>query len=63
MRQLGLVFLDPNQIPRIDPAAARLAPEKMFGLTDAPPVGARRVPTRVASVYRVARLCRQGLYL
>ena len=40
MRQLGLVVLDPNQIPRIDPAVARLALEKMFGLTNATPVGA-----------------------
>src|SRR5882757_5087539 len=40
MRRLGrLVVLDPNQIPRIEIAAANLASEIMFGLADAPPVG------------------------
>jgi hypothetical protein len=39
MRQLPSRVLDPNQIPRIDPTAARLA-EKTFGLTNATPVGA-----------------------
>jgi len=40
MRQRAFVILGPHQIPRIDPAVARLAPEKMFGLMDATPVGA-----------------------
>jgi hypothetical protein len=40
VRQRGFVILNPNQIPRIDPAVARLASEKMFGLGDAPPIGA-----------------------
>jgi hypothetical protein len=34
------VILDPYVIPRIDPAVARLASEKMLALMDAPPVGA-----------------------
>ena len=34
------MVLDPNQIPRIDPPAARLAPEKTFGLGDATPLDA-----------------------
>jgi hypothetical protein len=40
VRQRGLMVLDPNQIPRIDPPAARLASEKMFGLMNAPTIGA-----------------------
>jgi hypothetical protein len=46
--QRGLVILNPNQIPPIDPAVARLASEKMFDLTDSPPVGA-------LAMYRSAR--------
>jgi hypothetical protein len=34
------VILNPNQIPRIDPAVARLASEKMISLADVSPVGA-----------------------
>jgi hypothetical protein len=40
MRQLAFVILNPNQIPRIDPAVARLASEIMFGLGDTPTIGA-----------------------
>jgi hypothetical protein len=40
MRQRAFVILNPYVIPRIDPAVARLASEKMFGLTNATPVGA-----------------------
>jgi len=40
VRQRAFVILNPNQIPRIDPAVARLASEKMFDLTNATPVGA-----------------------
>ena len=40
MRQLALVILNPNQIPRIDPAVARLAPKKMFDFPNPTPVGA-----------------------
>jgi hypothetical protein len=40
MRQRAFVILCPHQIPRIDPPAARLASEKMFGLGDAMPVEA-----------------------
>jgi hypothetical protein len=32
VRQRAFVFLDPNQIPRIDPAVACLASEIMSGL-------------------------------
>jgi hypothetical protein len=32
--------LNPNEIPPVDPAVARLASKIMFGLTDAPPIGA-----------------------
>src|SRR5450631_140584 len=38
--QRTFVVLDPHQIPRIDPAVARHASEKMFGFTNATPVGA-----------------------
>jgi hypothetical protein len=40
MRQLALVILNPNQIPRIDPAVARLASEKMISLADVSPIRA-----------------------
>ena len=40
VRQRAFVILNPNQIPRIDPAVAHLASEIMFGLGDATPVGA-----------------------
>jgi hypothetical protein len=40
VRQLALVVLNPNEIPSVDPAVARLASKIMFGLTDAPPIGA-----------------------
>src|SRR5260221_13901550 len=40
MRQPAFVILDPCQIARVDKAAANLAAEIMFGLADAPPVGA-----------------------
>jgi len=40
VRERAFVILAPHQIPRIDPAAASLASEKMFGLTDATHVGA-----------------------
>jgi len=40
MRKRAFVVLGPNQIPRVDPAVARLASKIMFGLTDAPPIGA-----------------------
>jgi hypothetical protein len=32
VRQRAFVILNPNQIPRVDPAVARLAPEKMLDL-------------------------------
>ena len=40
VRQLALVGLNPNETPPVDPAVARLASKIMFGLTDAPPIGA-----------------------
>jgi hypothetical protein len=40
VRQRAFVILNPYVIPRIDPAVARHASEKMFGLTNATPVGA-----------------------
>src|ERR1700730_9132701 len=40
MRQRAFVIFNPYVIPRIDPAVARLAPEKMFDLTNVSPVGA-----------------------
>jgi|SRR5450631_75571 hypothetical protein len=39
MRQRAFVVFDPHQMPHIDPAVARLASEKMFGLGDGPPIG------------------------
>jgi hypothetical protein len=41
VRQFALVVLNPSEIPPVDPAVARLASKIMFGLTDAPPIGAR----------------------
>jgi hypothetical protein len=48
MRQRAFVVLDPSKIPRIDPAVARLASEKMISLADASPVNvlAEYRPTR-----------------
>ena len=40
MRQRAFVVLDPPEIARVEIAAARLALEKMFDLTNATPVGA-----------------------
>ncbi len=40
VRQWAFVILKPNQIAPVEIAAANLASEKMFGLTDATPVGA-----------------------
>ena len=40
MRQRAFVILNPDQIARVEIAAARLASEKMFALTNATPVGA-----------------------
>jgi len=44
------VILNPYVISRIDPAVARLAPEKMISLADVSPVGAlseyRPAPSR-----------------
>jgi hypothetical protein len=40
MRQRALVIIKPNQIPRIDPAVAYFASEKVIGLGNATPVGA-----------------------
>jgi hypothetical protein len=40
VRQRAFVVLNPYVIPRVDPAVARLASEKMISLTDAKPVGA-----------------------
>jgi hypothetical protein len=40
VRQFALVVLNPNEIPPVDPAVASLASKIMFGLTDAPPIGA-----------------------
>jgi hypothetical protein len=40
MRQRAFVILNPDQIARVEIAAARLASEKMISLTDAKPVGA-----------------------
>jgi hypothetical protein len=40
VRQRAFVILNPYVIPRIDPAVARLASKKMFGLGDATPVDA-----------------------
>jgi hypothetical protein len=51
VRQLALVVLDPNEIPPVDPAVARLASKIMFGLTDAPLIGAlaKHVPRGLGS--------------
>jgi hypothetical protein len=40
VRQRAFVILDPHEISRVDKAAANLASEKMFGLTNATRVGA-----------------------
>ena len=40
VRQRAFVILDPYVIPRIDPAVARLASEKMISLADVSHVGA-----------------------
>jgi len=40
VRQRAFVILNPYVIPRIDPAVARLAPEKMFDFPNSTPVGA-----------------------
>jgi hypothetical protein len=40
MRQRAFVIQNPYVIPRIEIAAANIASEKVFGLADAPPVGA-----------------------
>jgi hypothetical protein len=40
VRQRAFVVLNPYVIPRVDPAVARVASEKMPSLTDAPPIGA-----------------------
>ena len=40
MRQRTFVILNPYVIPRIDPAVARLAPEKMFDFPNPTPVDA-----------------------
>ena len=40
MRQRAFVIFNPHVIPRVDPAVARLASEKMFDLMNAKPVGA-----------------------
>jgi hypothetical protein len=40
MRQRALVIIKPNQIPRIDPAVAYFASEKVIGLANATSVGA-----------------------
>jgi len=40
MRHRAVVILDPYVIPRIDPAVARFASEKMFDLTNASTIGA-----------------------
>jgi hypothetical protein len=40
VRQRAFVILNPYVIPRIDPAVARLAPEKMFDFPNPTPVGA-----------------------
>ena len=40
MRKRAFVVLGPNQIPRVDPAVARLASKKMLDLADATPVDA-----------------------
>jgi hypothetical protein len=39
MRQRTFVILNPYVIPRVDPAVARHASEKMISLTDAKPIG------------------------
>jgi len=50
VRQRAFVILNPYVISRIDPAVARLAPEKMISLADVSPVGAlseyRPAPSR-----------------
>jgi hypothetical protein len=40
VRQRAFVILNPYVIPRIDPAVARLAPEKMFDFPNPTAVGA-----------------------
>jgi hypothetical protein len=40
LRHRAVVILDPYVIPRIDPAVARFASEKMFDLTNASTIGA-----------------------
>ena len=40
MRQRPLVILNPYVIPSVEIAAANVASEKVFGLADAPPIGA-----------------------
>ncbi len=40
VRQRAFVVFDPSQIAHVDPAAARLASEKMLGLGEVPPIGA-----------------------
>jgi hypothetical protein len=50
----GPSVLGPRQIARVEITAARLAPEKMFGLTDALPIGAlAEHRPRAVSVHRV----------
>jgi hypothetical protein len=48
VRQRAFVVLDPSQIAHVDPTATRHASEKMFGLGDAPTIGAlaERRPAR-----------------
>jgi hypothetical protein len=40
VRQRAFVIQNPYVIPRVEIAAANVASEKVFGLADAPPVGA-----------------------
>ena len=53
VRQLALVVFNPNEIPPVDPAVARLASKIMFSLTDAPPIGALTEHGPVVLVLRV----------
>jgi hypothetical protein len=59
VRQLALVVLDPNEIPPVDPAVARLASKIMFGLTDAPLIGAlaKHVPRGLGAAASPRPIC------
>jgi hypothetical protein len=53
VRQRAFVIFKPNQIPRIEITAARLASEEMFGVGDPLPIGALAPgPSRAVSVHR-----------